>query len=261
MVEVMPVPVLGAIYNQFASIRENFPDSDDAERWAAFSPTCLADCFSNPILFSHFTSDILVPIDQLTKRYTYDKPGETLPEGFKLRMSEFSLPESLRCSMAEALPQSELSEKLYPAPDGNADVVIDFDISKRFNIAVFDEGPVEAVAGHQKNFAIGKNDATEYIEAQFARSSQETSVLTVEKLIMLAERYEGKSVQLPAHVNADENTYGSLAMYQKTVLEELQNYIADCGKSMLCNAIESVVKEKPELAGTLEAIERRLSLA
>lgn len=255
--ETAVVPVLGEIFDQFAPIRENFPDMEDNARFAAFSPSCLAYCFSNPILFSHFTSDVLVPVDQLTKRFTYEKPGETLPEGFRLRMSEFPLPEKLNLSMAEALPAEELAECLYPVPEGNDDVVIPYDLSKRFNISVFDEGCVEADAGHQKNLGLGKNDASAYIEAQFARSSRQTSWLSAEKLAMLAERYAGNSTQLPAHGGVDETVYGSAAAYRQEVLEELsffamnRDFAADCGKETLAEAFDKTEAAKPELAKVL----------
>lgn len=258
VIAAMPIPILGAIYDQFTSIGDNFPDHSDMGRWAAFSPCCLADCFSNPILFSHFTSDVLVPIDQLTKKFTYEKPGASLPKGFRLRLSEFPLHENFQRSMAEVLPQDDLSERLYPAPEGNADVSMGFDISKRYNIAVFDEGPVEAAAGHQKNLAVGKNDATAYLEAQFALSSRLTNRLTSEKLAMLAERYEGRSVQLPSHANADKDIYGSLAMYRQEVLDELDYFVFDCGGDALGKAFKSTATARPELAATLEIIKAKL---
>ena len=84
------------------------------------------------------------------------------------------------------------SERLIPAPDSKGeDVVIPFDSSKRFNIVVFDEGCVEADAGHQKNFEIGSYDATGYMEELFKKTSRETNWLSAGKLILMAERYAG----------------------------------------------------------------------
>ena len=196
--ETMPVPILGSIYDFFAPIRDYFPDAGDYSRWATFSPVCLAKSFSNPVLFTHFTSDVLVPIDQLTKSFTPPEPGDTLPEGFKLRLSDYELPGELQYSMAEALPAGEVAERLYLPPEEKVDNMIGYDISKRFNIAVYDEGRVEALASHVKNFTYGRNNPTAYIGAQFAATSRLTNILTPQKLALLAERYTGKSVQLPS---------------------------------------------------------------
>lgn len=48
----------------------DIPDKGDTARWEALSPVGVADCFSNPLIVVHVTSDILVPIDQTTREFT-----------------------------------------------------------------------------------------------------------------------------------------------------------------------------------------------
>ena len=50
--------------------RISIPDKGDTARWEALSPVGVADCFSNPLIVVHVTSDILVPIDQTTREFT-----------------------------------------------------------------------------------------------------------------------------------------------------------------------------------------------
>jgi len=214
--EAMPMPVLGSLYDAFIPVKDNFPDKNDVDRWVAFSPAAMTSSFSNPILFTHFTSDLLVPIDQITKNFTYDR-GETLPDDFKLRLSEFDIPEILQRSLAETIPAEDLSERVVPAPEKFTILDPEFDANKRFNIFVVDEGPVEAKAGHLKDASFYISYIT-YFETQFALSSRKTNRLTVEKLVLLAERYAGKCAPLPARVTADETIYGSAAKYRGNVL-------------------------------------------
>ena len=250
--EIMPIPVLGSIYDVFIPLKDNFPDRNDANRWAAYSPASLTGCFSNPILFTHFTSDLLVPIDQVTKRFTYEN-GNTLPEGYKLRLSEYDLPEILQHSLAEAVPDEDLSERIFPVSDEMKVINPEFDDSRRINIVVFDEGPVEATAGHVNKAAVYIS-YTAYFETNFALSSRQTNLLTVEKLELLAERYAGKSVQLPVRETSDETIYGSAAKYRADVLEELSNFAEDCGKEKLPEIFKKTAVKRPDLAKALDEI-------
>ena len=249
--EVMPIPILGSIFDFFIPLIHNFSDPNDTDRWAAFSPTSLTGCFSNPVLHTHFTSDILVPVDQVTKKYTYPN-GSTLPAGFKLRLSQFNLPEKLQLSMAEAMPAEDLSERLVPIPEGSI-IVPEFDASKRLNIIIYDEGPVEAAAGHQKH-PTGRFSLTTYFETHFARTSRLTNVLTVEKLALLAERYAGTCVQLPVRQTTDETLYGSAAKYRADVMDELTDYANGCDKDKLTDVFKKTAVKRPDLSKTLDEI-------
>ena len=256
--DAMTVPVLGAVSDQFMPILRKAEADPDSGIWSAASPACMTECFTNPVLFTHFTSDILVPVDQLTKRYTYGQTGGSLPEGFRIRLSEFSLDEKQRHSLAEMLPEDMLSERLIPAPDSKGeDVVIPFDSSKRFNIVVFDEGCVEADAGHQKNFEIGSYDATGYMEELFKKTSRETNWLSAGKLILLAERYAGMGVLLPGRPDTDDTAFGSLAAVREEILEELSDYAADHWDE-LKETFGAAKSRRPDAAGTLMQIYKAL---
>lgn len=252
--EAMPVPILSAGANQFVPIQEKLQRDPNGKVWKALSPSCMTDCLTNPITYTHFTSDVLVPIDQLTTRYTYSAPGNSLPEGFRLRLSEFPLEEELQRSLAEALPADELSEKLYPAPqEAGENFAIPFDITKRFNIVVFDEGCVEGDAGHQKNLDIGTYDATAYMEAQLVRSSRDTNWLTAGKLALMAERYAGTSILIPGQSGIDDTAYGSLAMDRAIVLEDLSAFSEDRQKEYE-EVFRAARKARPDLADALDEI-------
>ena len=64
---------------------------------------------------------------------TYENRN-TLPEGFKLRLSEFDLPENLQHSLAEVAPAEDLSERAVPVPEEFEIIIPEFDVSKKINI-------------------------------------------------------------------------------------------------------------------------------
>jgi len=259
LLEKLPIPVLGAVSHQFDPILAKLERQPEDPVWAAASPACMAEGFSNPVLFTHFTSDVLVPIDQLTKRHAADLAGETLPPGYRLRLEEFPLAAVFQRSLCENLPREHLAEHELPAPrEGGKPLEIPFDITKRFNVVVFDEGRVEAVAGHQKLPDPGPYDATAYLEKQFARSSRETNWLTPAKAVILAERYAGRSLLLPGYGDVDDNIYGSSASHRREVLEELAGHIEGRDADW-SGAIREARKARPDLAGVLEEMESRLS--
>jgi hypothetical protein len=258
MLEKLPIPILGAISNQFLPILMQMEQEPDSPMWTAASPVCMADRFTGPLLMTHFTSDVLVPIDQLTKRWSDGLNGESLPEGYRLRLSEFPLPAHLQRSLEENLPRADLAVQTVPAPQREGeDIRIPFDISKRFNIVVFDEGAVEGVAGHSKQLQPGSYDARAYMEAQIRRSCRETNWLTAGKLALMAERYAGKCILLPAHDGIDDQVYGSNSVHRREVMEELSLYAEDHGAD-LRDKMREVKQERPDLAAVLDEIVEQL---
>lgn len=256
----LPIPFL-AVSGLFQPILQNFPNPNDMERWEAFSPVALAEMFCNPILMTHVTSDILVPIDQFSKRFTYDKPGTSLPEDFCHRLPE-DIKGKLKYSLEERLPKTETRTECLPAPDANLDFILPFDTEKRFNLVVFDEGPVESYASHRIQPGTGIADDTPYLEKMFAQTAAKTNVLTLEKLQLLLERYQAKSVQLPAHVDIDDSVYGSLEIYRKEVCEELSKWKNDNGENTLEQlfakllATENEVVRRNDLQYTIEIVKK-----
>ena len=236
----LPIPFMAALYKLFIPNMNNFPDPDDYERWEAFSPVALTDLFCSPILIAHFTSDTLVPIDQISKRFTYDKPGDSLPEDFNSRLPE-SYPGKLKYSLEERLPQ------VYRVECLDAEVVetegkFRFDADKRFNLNIYDDGPVEGFGSHRSTASTGRVVDTDYLETLLSRTAAKTNILTPEKLRSFLERYQGKSVQLPAHEGIDDEVYGSLNIYRKEVIEHLAYWTNNNGNKALNEVFEAVLK-------------------
>ncbi len=254
LIERLPIPVLGAIYGQLSPIMDKMKVNPDEEYWKSLTPSCMTSCFSNPLLFTHVTSDALVPIDQLTSRYCYSELGDTLPANFKYGLSNLVEDEQLRRPLADALPPDDVYEVFVPAPENpNAPTDIPYDVTKKFNIVVYDEGVVEAYAGHNKRKKFGVISPTDYMEAQLTKRDASTNWLTADKLALMVERYKGTSLLLPGHAGIDDKLHGSKAMYQRIIVDELSEYSSE-QSSAFNDACQHLKKKRPKLVDTLNEI-------
>ena len=251
----VPLPFHAALSGSFGGVENNFPDPGDTGRWEAFSPTALSEWMCNPVMINHFTSDILVPVDQICKRFTYDKPGSSLPGDFNARMPE-DLPGKLNCSFEERISEEKKEVLRIPVDEPEKDSILPFTLEKQFQINIFDEGQIENYGTHRKALNAGRADDIPYLEALFEQTS-ENNVLTPEKLRELLTRFLGKSVQLPAHTGVDSSIYGSLEVYQKEVCEELADWVRFHGTKALEELFEKICQD----VGTDKAVERELRLA
>lgn len=248
-----PIPFLGGVSGLFLPILNNFPDASDMVRWEAFSPVSLTEYFCNPLLITHYTSDVLVPIDQISKRYTYESPGESLPRDYFHRLPQ-KIKGKLNKALEERLPQTDTHTNCIPAHHSDDDWKIPFEENMRFNIVILDEGAIEGYASHSIYPGTGRADDTPYLEAMFLRGATKTNVLTKEKLEMLVTRYEGKSVQLPAHKGIEDEVYGSLAVYRKEVVGELKKWVSDNGMKAFATLCKKLISSNPDYSSALTEI-------
>ncbi|MEK4436349.1 alpha/beta hydrolase family protein [Paenibacillus sp. FSL K6-2862] len=219
----LPIPFLGMLSGMFDPILENFPDKEDIARWEAFSPVGLTDYFSSPMVINHVTSDVLVPIDQISRRFTYEENGNSMPDGFSTRLDS-SNPGVLGHSLEEELPSELTRTEHIMITDPDKDSILPYDSKKPFNLNIYDDGTVESYGSHRATSGTGVTDDIPYLRDMFSRSLAETEMLMPRKLLLLLDRYQGRSVQLPAHEGMDDTVYGSLVIYQQEVVEELSQW-------------------------------------
>ena len=60
------------------------------------------------------------------------------------------------------------------------------------------------------------------------------------KLMLLLDRYAGNSLALPAHTGVDDTVYGSLAMYQQEIIDELSVWVSNHSLAELNEIITSM---------------------
>lgn len=215
------MPTQGMVSKYFQPI--NAVIKEDYARWEAVSPISLARTMSNPLVINHNTADILVPIDQLTKIYTYDSNDGTLPKNFTARLDD-SYPGILGSSFEELANPTELSIKKYHFENNIVTGKMPYS-DKLITINVIDDGPISAKGSHNAPGLTGTMDIIPYLTEMFNRTLKNTEVLSEEKLRLFFERYQNDAVALPAHENIDDTVYGSLTIYRQEIIEHLTQYL------------------------------------
>lgn len=251
---------LALVAGSFTPILDNFPDPGDTSRWEALSAVGLADCFSSPFAVVHVTSDILVPVDQITREFTYDHEGDSMPKGFSTRLPADN-PGVLGHSLADELSPELTHVEHIPITAPDEDSVLPYNREKMFNLNIYDDGPTQASGSHRASAGTGIIDDTPYLEEMFSRTLADTERLMPGKLLLLLERYRGGSVQLPAHEGVDDTVYGSLAVYRQEIVEELGQWAENHSLSELDTAVREAIMDaatSEELLAVWEEIEYTL---
>lgn len=249
-----PLPYLAMVEDNFITINDNFPDPEDTARWEVLSAVGIADCFSAPLVIVHCTSDILVPIDQITREFTYPAEGDSMPEGFSTRL-DASYPGKLGHSLVEELPTELVSAEKFVQSEVTGDMDLPYRQDALISVDVFDDGPTQSWGSHSAaTESNGDLIDTGFVEDMFAKGLAGTERLMPGKLLLMLERYQGKSVQLPTHEGVDDTVYGSLAIYQREVVEELavfsQNHSLEELDAAVQEAVSSVEDEAEAAAYT-----------
>lgn len=233
----MPIQML--ISKSFRPNLDNFPDVCDADRWAALSPVGLAKCISNPIVVNHYTGDILVPVDQITKKYTYSERNKAFPIDFPIEMGS-DYPGILSHSLEEEADPDEICVQYYKLENQNVDMEMTAS-DKLLTINVFDDGPMNPKGTHTAPKTTGNLDTMKFLEEMFEKTLKGTEKAESAKLILMLERYAGESVQLPPHEDIDDTLYGSLAVYRKEVIEEFKSFVENNSFEVLDDQMEKAI--------------------
>lgn len=260
----LPLPFVAMFTGVGEPTVEKIPDISDYTNWEAVSPVGVADCFSSPVMVNHNTSDVLVLVDQITRRYTYEKPGASLPETFIVRLPE-DTPGKLKYSLEECLPEEKLRmERIIVPEHAEEETDIPYDGNKQFNINIFDDGPMEGYGTHSSRMDVGRRHDIPYVKEMFEQSAAKSCMLTAGMLRSMLERYQGKSIALPAHRGVNDRIYGSLAMYQEEICEELIDWTNIHGQQMLMTIYEQVLEcetdtvKRENLKSVMKQIEQRI---
>ena len=256
--------ILSRLPIPFAAVLRLFraPEGDLTEEllryYEQLSPTGLCGAFSSPFIETHFTSDILVPVDQVSRRYTHQMPGQSLPQDFKLRLSDYPLDGVLSKSFEEELPKDLKNVRILTLPEVHQDIELPFDPDRPFTIDIYEEGAPEAYAGHSLNSFTEVLSDLPFLRYCFSRGCSGTNFLTKGKIRILLERYTGCSVNLPAHEGADDSVYGSLAVYREEILEMFRQYRSSHPDEKVVRMLREAAEADSALSEAAEEIIRML---
>lgn len=218
----LPFPLLSTVLPSFAPISEDFPTDRAVERWEALSPSGIAGAITSPTTINHNTADMLVPLDQVTKRHSYEEMGASIPEGFTNVMGD-DYPGMLSTSFEEQLDPGTVHvsytdvrgrEGKVPMPTSDALITIN----------VYDDGPPERNDSHASIHNRTVISPMNHLRTQLDQGLRNTETLSVDKLALLIDRYQGNSLQLPAHEGVSDTTYGSLTVYRQEIVDTLARW-------------------------------------
>ena len=246
----IPIPIQLLVSKSFRINLDNFQDASDADRWAALSPIGNARCFSNPTVINHYTGDILVPVDQITKRYTHTELDSAFPDDFTICMAD-DYPGILSRSLEEEAYPEELSVECYKWENSSEAVTMPYS-DRLLTINIFDDGPISPKGSHTAPDTIGSMDTMAYLEEMLERGLGETEKAVPEKILLMLQRYMGESTQLPAYEGIDNSLYGSKAVCQSEIIDEMRQYMNNRSMEELETAVNEAIDGKDNEAVLME---------
>lgn len=241
------MPIQGLVSKSFQPVNQIIPANDTA-RWEAVSPIGMARAYSSPVVITHNTSDILVPKDQLTHQYTYEDNDGTLPKGFNAKLPS-GYPGILSNTFEELADPEELTVNYIDCRDYTIDGTMPYG-STLITMDIVDDGPTTAKGSHSNPHLKGNVDIFPYLEEKMELTLAGTEKAVPAKLQLLLDRYQGNSLALPAHTGTDDSVYGSLAVYQKEIVDELSVYVQNHSMEELEQAMENAISSADESART-----------
>ncbi len=241
----MIFPTGGAVTACFQGTQGIFPGVKEYARWEELSPIGLISDLSSPVLENHYTSDLLIPVDEVCRAGSYASGGGSVPAGFSTHMSN-RYPGTLGNSFTELLPAAATNISRIVIETPYDEVTLPYDPQAFFNVNILDDGPVESYSGHYAHADYVFKDDGVYLSDMFARGLGGTEILTADKAVLLLHRYMGVSPQLPVHYGVDETVYGSLTVYRNEITEELLRYAGNHSYAELEAVMQTAMQMYPE---------------
>ena len=221
------MPSCFEVVNKVVEVKKHF-DSYYDPKYLLFSPTYLANCFSSHTIVVHGTGDMLVPVGQVSKKFEKKNFDSSMPITFNPFYVEGSLDEII-------LPYERKTDYYIDH------VPLQYD-SEMLHICIYEDGEIKKVNSHNSPDNVDVIDYTNFFNSIKNINPRDCRVLTEEKAFLLMKKYNGDCEQLIAHINVDDTIYGSLAVYQKEVIDELQIYVDDNSFDKLDNIMRNSIK-------------------
>jgi len=213
-------PVVRAVLEIGAKTAEG--GKPEKQTWEHFSPVFRTKLMTFPTVMTFVTADALVPVCQLSKGLVQEPPPGMWPEGFSFDMEEILSDPGERASLMEVLTKSDSQLRIIRTPENTPTIdrtrdqmtpdeisriphsPLEWSRKKRFSIHVLDQGPPEPFCGHAKYHH--SVDDISFFDHHFSRGILEPSILTLEKLVQLMERFKGIHPEL-GHEYGEEGSW------------------------------------------------------
>jgi hypothetical protein len=225
-----PVPVLHAVGKMLEACPKVYGGDYGDTTWFAHSPVAHVPTITCPVQVNWTTADVLVPIDQVGAKWVKPFDPSKFPAGFTMNPAKLTDTKEGRTRLLDVLKEAdyEVFELTVPkgapragAPAGSGGPkVVELPLSrtKRWSIAIIDEGPPEPNVGHVK-YAVAWTRARFLDQCQSYKTP--AGQLTAVKLDRLMDRYAGKE-WLPSRLTHLDDPESEKA----DVLRGLRTYVS-----------------------------------
>lgn len=245
-----PLPGIASVIGLADMCYKYFTNNLNDECWFYLSPISYVHLITNPVLITCATGDMLVPIEQMTRKYVREIDTSKFPNGFTRDFQKLNFCEKAKKVFEECLPEQDyevfvlqpqlhsfeitlemlLNSKLKPKKKpNNQDKPWSKD--KQWSLLYLDEGPPTPYASHTKMEWSLSPDT--FVEAH-RNAPLKISLLTLSKLVHLLKRYQGiqdPEIKLKNQKVANRLNYPNLEKID--VINSLITYIEQSKEHLL----------------------------
>ncbi len=161
-----------------------------ATAWALHSPVTWAGALDAPLLLTHSTADLVVPLDPVTRRYAHPPDRDTLPGGFRIGLQDLIPDGPLSVPLEDILPERDFHVEVQAVRGVQGPLPVRFRPDCRVSLHIVDEGPVDRSCGHYRHPENGVLQDELFLAAHLG-SAARPAALTGDKLRVLAQRFRG----------------------------------------------------------------------
>lgn len=277
-VDQSAMPGLASVMGLADMCYKYFPKDLNNECWYYMSPISYLHLITNPVMITCATGDMLVPIEQMTRKYVRPFDEKLFPAGYTRDFDKLNFCPLAKKVFEELIPELEYEIFLLPPQKNSYEVTREMLIDSKqkpklkpkqmdkpwsktakWSLVYLDEGGPSPVAGHTKlEWSLAPNSFTEYYKTNTLPVNNLSNI----KLEHLLKRYNGET-ENPVLLNNNKPaqrlnyqhlerldvlnsliTYAQISAEHKKHLEELytQSSIKPLGDSISLHSLKKLHK-------------------
>jgi len=199
-----PLPVMGAVSMLTDWSYSIFGNDLRSAKWYFLSPIAYLDRITSPVLLLCATGDMLVPIEQVSRKYVPTLDSAQFPAGFTRNLDVLTSVPNARLTLEEALPNGSIAFHSEPRQEINHEITLaqfmkteavppappEKDLwwsrERQWSVVVLDEGPPAPYSAHTRyKWSLSPDSFVTH----FRHKEPGAGILTEAKLRHLLGRY------------------------------------------------------------------------
>ncbi len=206
-IEEAPLPGMAPVIGLADMCYKYFTPDLNNKCWFYLSPISYLELITNPVLITCATGDMLVPIEQMTKKYVRQFDTSQFPNGFTRDFDKLNFCQEAKKVFEECLQQKDYEIFIIPPQENSFEITREMLLNsklkpqkrptnqdkpwsktKQWSLLYLDEGPPSPYATHTKmEWSLSPDSFVTYHKSAPLR----LEILTLPKLQHLLKRYEG----------------------------------------------------------------------